>query len=258
MASGNPNKDFLIKWLREHNKTARERTEIYRKSSMRYFQINLTVASALITTLTFFISFFNNPKNLGILNFFIIIIIGTSISLIVVFGSIIYEFFEKKTDFGDFNSRTISFHKGNVPKNNKPDELEEFYKTFISKFIVNDKRFINNEEILIEDDIRNLFVLHYYASNYQRIAKKFRKLLELEVMIILGSIIVQLTYSLFFVIGINPFLIVIICFIIGAYVVLNSIAKITLVGVYASLNRIKKRNTKILTLLKTLLNRFGV
>lgn len=259
MANGNSNgENFLKKRLSEYINTARERTEIYRKDSKRYFQINLTLASALITTLTFFISFFNNPENLEILNFFIIIIIGASFSLIVVFLGVVYEFSGKDTDFRGFNRKTISFYKGNVPEDNKPDKLDEYYNDFESKFKTDDKKFITNKEILLEDDIRNLFILHYYAANYQKIAKNFRRLLKSEVLIILGSIIIQLTYCLFFVFGIEAFLIIIICFIIGVYVALIPFVKITTVGIYAVLNRIIKKDSKILGLLKNLLERFGV
>lgn len=40
MAEGNLNKDFISRRLRDYIKDARERTEIYEKSRMRYFQIN--------------------------------------------------------------------------------------------------------------------------------------------------------------------------------------------------------------------------
>jgi len=92
MVDGNLNKDFLSKRLRDYIKDAKERTEIYEKSRKRYFQINLTLASALATTLTFFLSFFNNPENLIYLQFFLIIIGGAIASILIILMSIIYEF----------------------------------------------------------------------------------------------------------------------------------------------------------------------
>ena len=115
----------------------------------------------MATTLTFFLSFFNNQENLIYLQFFLIIIVGAIASILIILMSIIYEFLEKKTDFGDFDRKTIRFYKGNVPEDNKPDKLKDKFKVFKSNFEDDKGNLIKNEKTLIDYDIKDLYILHY-------------------------------------------------------------------------------------------------
>ncbi len=202
--------DFLSIRLRDYFKNARERTDIYEKKRNRYFQINLTLASALATMLTFFLSFFNNPENLIYFKFFLIIIMGAVASILIILIGLIYEFLEKKTDFGDFDRQTLRFYKGNVPEDNKPDNLKDKFKVFKSNFEDDDGNLIKNEKNFIDYDIKDLYILHYYASHYHKLAKNFREILLIEIIIILGSIIAQLYYSVFLIFSLEIFIVTII------------------------------------------------
>ncbi len=84
--------------------------------------------------------------------------------------------------------------------------MKDKFEDFKSNFEDDKGNLIKNEKTLIDYDIKDLYILHYYASHYHKLAKSFRKILLLEIMTILGSIIAQLYYCVFLVFDLKIFI----------------------------------------------------
>ncbi len=125
----------------------------------------------------------------GVINaisYFFSLIIGGLITLISILITIIKNhLFENKTQFNGFNRKTLRFHTGNVPENNNPNNLKCMFRIFQHKFT-------KGEDWYKKDDIKNLYVLHYYANHYHNISINTRRMTLVSISILIGSFITQI------------------------------------------------------------------
>lgn len=173
-------KRLLRDRLNNYISNAIERTDYYENLIWSFFKINLSILLASITILTFLSNNLTNPIPIFIYVGFIGFIL---ISIINLFYVIMLE---KRTNFDNEDLRkTYWFYRGNVPPKNIPTNLER------NLFIFSNRITNSNEGEFIKDDLKNLFILYYYASHRYNIVKNSRRITVIGITFFITSFLSQ-------------------------------------------------------------------
>lgn len=228
--------DNLRSRFNNYTTNATDRTDAYAAQRKIFLEINLTLMIFLGAFLSVIVRLLPDdwlPKilNHNCLLIFMILIIAGIIFLVISIYNIIYSLIEHRTfpkslDYDDF-WKTRWFYRGHIHKKKKSNQNEKsieknilnakkeelYYLIKLNKFAKkfhsikktkttpkNEEKTTNTEEKLIRDDLKNLFKLYQYQSNYFSIAKHTRitTLIAIGVFILMIIIIIHFTFVYFY------------------------------------------------------------
>ena len=187
---------------------ANRRVDQYSHERRLSLQINLTILLAVSAIFSSFFNVLNDNVKIITSIFYILYLILSIVNIIYSLSSHKTKFkprplLERMKDFfsgGDIDQYWItnSYYRGNVPKNvnQLKNSLIKFAKKFGLKESETVGQNINIRESLIKDEIKNLYILFWYQSNYYRLARWTRIFTLWGIILVVFGLILTLFFSL--------------------------------------------------------------
>lgn len=153
-----------------------------------FLEINLAIFTVFGVIYSVLLTSLNRSETIyiqyGILSYFVISLIN------LIYNSLGHRTLKNISFENNSDWRTKWFYRGHVPKNvNDLDssELEKHYTTFEGTFKLDTLK-----QDLIEEDIRDLYLLYCYQSNYYKMAIWIRKLTLFGICVLISFFIGQI------------------------------------------------------------------